>query len=389
MKIDSHPLLSPVTREQFFRDYWEAQPLHVSRQSAGYFASLLTTADIETAVTTQELYFPRLQLTQKGISIEVSDYADAQQRILGLRLMQMHAQGATLVLSQAQQLFPDLNRLCREATQLMKMRCQANVYWSPAGNQGFDAHYDTHDVFILQVSGDKTFNFYDQGVDLPFVEDHFDRSAIESVQPTDAIRLQAGDTLYIPRGLVHDAIAEDNGSLHITLGVFADVARDLLKGLVQVAAESDRRFRQSSLFLNDDHADVLAQVKTLTAELADPHLLREVLRRQQEDLALEMPQDAVGAVDMIRVSESLQPETMLKLKPDAVISQQRDGGTLFLQCFGSSLEFGEPMTSAMLQVLTGEPFCADSLTMLSDEQRLALCKQLLRDNLLVTTKASA
>jgi ribosomal protein L16 Arg81 hydroxylase len=389
MKTDSHPLLAPVTRDQFFQNYWEAQPLHVTRQSSGHFASLLTTADIETAVSSRDLYFPTVQLTQKGRNFDASDYADAQQRILALRLMQLHGQGATLVLSQAQQLFPSLGRLCREVTQLMKMRCQANVYWSPAGNQGFDAHYDTHDVFILQVSGEKTFNFYEQGVDLPFNEDRFDKSAIESAQPSDAICLQAGDTLYIPRGLVHDAVAEDTGSLHITLGVFPDVARDLLQGLVQVAAEGDRRFRQSSLFLNDDLEDVLAQMKTLAAELADPKRLREVLRRQQENLALEMPQDAIGALDIIRLSESLQPETMLRLKPDAVISQQRDGETLYLHCFGSSLEFNEPMTTAMLQILTGQPFCADSLTMLSDEQRLALCKQLLRNNLLVTTKASA
>ena len=32
---------------------------------------------------------------------------------------------------------------------------QINAYITPPENQGFAAHYDTHDVFVLQVSGSK------------------------------------------------------------------------------------------------------------------------------------------------------------------------------------------------------------------------------------------
>src|SRR3546814_12960582 len=36
---------------------------------------------------------------------------------------------------------------------------------------------------------------------------------------SDLIRMQPGDLLYIPRGRYHDALASENGALHIAFGV--------------------------------------------------------------------------------------------------------------------------------------------------------------------------
>lgn len=344
--------------------------------------------DIESVLGARELYFPTIQLTQKGRAFDASEYADAQQRILGLRLMQLHAQGATVVMSQAQSLFANLDTLCREVMQWMQMRCQTNVYLSPAGNQGFNAHYDTHDVFILQISGTKTFNFYEEGVDLPFTDDPFDRSIIESWNISDSIKLQAGDTLYIPRGVVHDAVAEEQRSLHITLGLFPVIARDLLQEMIQVAAEQDRRFRQS--FALDSHEQFPAQqIHALFDQLDDPTILTEARLRLQERLSLSVAQNTLGALDNVVHSESLDNNTLLMLKPSALINFQRTGSTLILHGFGQVLEFDVSMADSVQFILQGEPFRPRDLNRLSQDQQQALCKRLLRENLIERAIESA
>ena len=44
---------------------------------------------------------------------------------------------------------------------------QANAYATPAGAQGFAVHHDTHDVFVLQVAGEKRWLVYEPALELP------------------------------------------------------------------------------------------------------------------------------------------------------------------------------------------------------------------------------
>ena len=123
----SPDFLLPVSLDEFFSTYWEKQPLHIERNSPP-FGALLSAVSIEELLATQPLYFPGVQLTQSGKTIDVASYADAQNRILPLRLLDFHNDGATIVISQAQKLFGPLSDLCRECLKHLQMRCQANVY---------------------------------------------------------------------------------------------------------------------------------------------------------------------------------------------------------------------------------------------------------------------
>jgi len=214
-------VLTPLGVDAFFTDIWEQQHHHIKREKSSHFSELLSIADIETYLSTQEAYFPSVQAVHSERDIGHTEYTDDSKRVLPQSLAQLHRTGATLIVSDAQKRFPPLANLCRAVTGLLQMRCQTNVYLSPPGNQGFHSHYDTHDVFILQVSGTKTFRFYPSDVQLPFPDDVYDPEQNPHTNIVSEATLSAGDTLYIPRGLVHDAIAhQTESSLHVTLGVF-------------------------------------------------------------------------------------------------------------------------------------------------------------------------
>lgn len=388
--MTENKLLAPVTNKQFFNAYWEQKPLHVARSDSGYFDELLTVDKIEQLLSVNELVFPRVQATQADKAIEVSSYTDADSRIIPSRLLELHAEGATLVVSQAHQLVPSLATLCREAHTSLQLQCQANFYYSPAGCQGFKAHYDTHDVMILQVAGKKTFNFYSAAHELPMQHQRFDSTRHDKGELTDSIELTAGDTLYIPRGFVHDAVADaDQDSLHITLGVYAVTMQELLNNVLAAACERDHRFRQSiprehwSLPLSgvatESSQPMTALLVKLLGELADADKISEALSGLRDDVALSCQQELVSQLG--KQNKPLTMTSTIRLRAKSVMSVETTRSGIKLRSQGRVLEFQQPMASAVAWLLEAQSALVSELPGLSDVQRAALVERLVSENI--------
>ena len=385
--------LAPLDADEFFSHYWEKQPLHISREG-GSVTELIDMSAVETLLSTQPLYFPGVQLTQSGETIDVNSYADEQNVIMSLRLLERHRQGATIVLSQAQKLFAPLGDLCREVIRALRMNCQANVYLSPPAKQGFNAHYDTHDVFILQVSGAKTFNFYPSPVNLPCPDEKFDAGKLQSVPMDESIRLTAGDTLYIPRGIVHDAVADDaDSSIHVTLGIYPVLMRDVLLQVVTKQASLDSRLRQS---VNPFTAsqDIQKQLQTALQVLLEQTgesagnmaLLREVMTELQDELSLDAPQDCKGTMESLSISSesgSPLPEYQrVLLRQDMIINYQNEPPLVKIHTFGQIMDFNEPYSGVVAKLLSQGELTTSELGDLSEDHREALLRRLLQENLI-------
>src|SRR5699024_4646224 len=96
---------------------------------------------------------------------------------------------------------------------------QVNAYITPPGSTGFVPHYDHHDVVILQIQGSKAWRLYD---DVAVPPHEMERQT--EIDPADLpaateVRVDAGDTLYLPRGTVHAAETTARQSVHLTVGV--------------------------------------------------------------------------------------------------------------------------------------------------------------------------
>ena len=117
---------------------------------------------------------------------------------------------------------------------------QVNAYVTPPQNRGFDDHYDVHDVFVLQVTGEKHWQVRPPVVESPLRDqpwtDHRDavRRAAQAPPTLDAV-LAPGDCLYVPRGWLHSATALGGTSIHLTMGVHVWTRRQLADDLVRAA----------------------------------------------------------------------------------------------------------------------------------------------------------
>lgn len=236
-------LIDPVSTAEFFDSYFESQRLIVRRNRPDYFADLLTLDDIDRVLTTMESTDEDVGLVNASQKIETADYVYADNTIKVDQLFRLHDAGATIILNHLHRRHAPLAHLCASLELEFSSGFQTNIYLTPAKAQGFKPHFDTHDVLVLQVAGSKRWQLYDTPIDLA-LKGHGAHCKQDDPGPvTEEFELRAGDTLYIPRGLVHDAVSTDETSLHITVGILSWTWHDFLLEAVESLAGSDRQVR--------------------------------------------------------------------------------------------------------------------------------------------------
>ncbi len=388
-RIPFAELLSPLTGDDFFSHHHEKTPLHISRSDNTHFAGLLSIEKIDQLLSSGEHYFPGIQLTQSSQPVSPLEYAQSNDKINIRRLIQRHHAGATIVISQADKHLSELAGFTRRMQGDFQLLCQTNVYLSPPGKQGFNPHYDSHDVFILQVSGSKTFNFYSGGIDLPLSNHQFDSEKTSAGELTESTHLQAGDTLYIPRGVLHDAVAHDDTSLHITLGVYNITVLQLLQETLQVAAEKQLAYRQSlppALWRHTSgDCNFTDTASALLAGAVDPDYRHTALARLRDGIALETVPDSTGLLSVPPQADDLSLQSSIAVLNHRILSVERRESTLLLRLYGSIVQLEEPMTSATQWLLGQTQTTIEQLPGLDDEQKFALITHLLQENLLTVT----
>ena len=383
-------VLSPLTLPDFMDQYWERETLHIERDDAGYFDDLLHLTDIESLLSSRELLFPAVQLSRKRSPVAVAAYTDNSQRIVPSRLIEEYRQGATIVMSAAHQTLPALAEFRRVVQADLGLRCQTNLYLSPPGEQGFGAHYDSHDVFILQVQGSKTFNFYEGGVERPYSHEGFDATVHTPGELAESVTVSAGDTLYIPRGVFHDAVACDDASLHITLGIYAMTLRDALLEMVDVMTQADPRYRcsvpgelwrtweaRTSVESGVQSAEPLQELLNCSLE---EHHWQTARTRLLNAISLDNAQDCTGALSAAPVE--WLPGTVIRIRTGAELVVERQGARICCRVAGQVLELADPLAEAFEQLLSRQVQPLSDWESLNADQRQALCEQLLQANVI-------
>ncbi|MDI9312319.1 MAG: cupin domain-containing protein [Limnohabitans sp.] len=147
------------------------------------------------------------------------------------------ANEATLIFNKIHNRDSKLKELITSISLFLKSPVSANLYLSQAGVGGFGIHYDSHDVMVLQIIGSKQWKIFKPTKQDPlFYMKYHDR-----IPPVDnpylELTLNEGDILYIPRGEWHSAIAENETSMHLTIGISNKTGVDFISWLGQELTE--------------------------------------------------------------------------------------------------------------------------------------------------------
>ena len=243
----------------------------------GSFDDVLSLADVDRALTGSGLRRPAFRVVRDGDILPPSTYTRSvrtgSSHIDDLidtgRVLDLFADGATVVLQGLQRWWAPAAHFCRDLELALGHPIQANAYLTPPGAAGLAPHHDTHDVFVLQVAGNKHWVVREPVVDTPLPRHPTDHGAAAAQPVLVEVDLRPGDALYLPRGYVHSAAAQQGVSLHLTLGVLATTVHDVLRQLVDLAGDEVAFRRSLAPRWPYDGDAATAAVKAAVADLVD------------------------------------------------------------------------------------------------------------------------
>ncbi len=243
--IDLAALIGSVGTTRFFAEYWEKKALHVRRGEATFYDGVLSNEALDRLISSADLRFPAIQLARHGGYFAPEVYTrtfkhgtEVWSGVPDLEKIQSeYRAGATIVLPALHRTWAPLRELCAAMERTLSHAVHANAYLTAGNATGFSAHYDTHEVFVLQIGGSKQWRVYPPPTPLPHRTQPFHGAAHTAPAAVSEIALRAGDLLYLPRGFVHAAATSEDHSAHVTIGVTVYTWVDLLAEWAAAAKE--------------------------------------------------------------------------------------------------------------------------------------------------------
>jgi hypothetical protein len=376
--------VGPVEAERFFDEYWEQKPLLVPRDEEGRFDDLLPVEEVERRVTSGGLRVPAFRIVKEGEKYSLGDYVEdiawspAFSKTAKVeRVAAEFERGATIVLQALHIHHPPLARFCRDLERELGHPAQANAYYTPPSAQGFKVHHDTHDVFCLQVAGEKRWLVYPPVVELPLGSQKYDPELGEPGEAILDVTMRAGDTLYLPRGWLHQAMTSDVPSLHMTVGVSVSTWLDALRAALDEAAKEEVDLRRG---VPADGKAPEGLLELLAARLA-PDAVSSRKRRWFVRTRRPLREDAF---DQVRGLAELDVETLLERRETVIfdVAVDEEGATLSFE--GRDLRFPARIGAELEFVAAAEgPFrLAELPGRLDDAGRVVLGRRLVREGFL-------
>ncbi|GGS76750.1 hypothetical protein GCM10010156_39440 [Planobispora rosea] len=391
-------LLYPHDPQTFFSRFWEQDYLHIRRADNPALRELLpalvSVEDLDELLTvtyaTGSHRSDALCLTRDGRVLTPGDYlrSTAGQPLVQIdveRVLTLYRHGASITLNRVHEALPAVGGLCDELSAFFGVRVHANAYLTPADAQGFPTHFDTHDVILLQLAGAKSWRVQPPPVQLPTPAMH-DHGAAPA-GPVTEVPLRSAELLYIPRGFVHQGIATDAASVHLTLGITPYPWSWLLHRVLDELERDDVDFRRTvAPQLGRAALDEERLAETLTmlaARLVDAGRARRALHRQVATVDRTGGVPLRGLLAQLTHAEQVTLTTPVRLKQPVEVDLSRSGDRVMLS-FGRTALTLPSFTEAPLRVLcNGAAVCAAQLPAgIDDSGKLVLIKRLIREGLL-------
>ena len=320
----SRALARVVCDPEGFEAAWGQEALHATAAELPQsFDDLFSVEAVDELLSHRGLRTPFLRLAKEGSIVPPARFtrsggvgAEIGDQVDDAAVARLFADGSTIVLQALHRTWAPIGAFARELAAELGHPVQVNAYVTPPSSRGFSAHYDIHDVFVLQIAGEKRWVVHAPVLDAPLRSqpwterrDEVERAVTE--EPLLDVVLRAGDVLYLPRGFVHGAEALGDVSAHLTVGIHVVTRHALLQALVALADDHEalRRSLPFRLDLTDDELvarEVAATVAALRAHLdtVDP---TEVGERVREINANAMRPAPVGPVATLVAERAVAP----------------------------------------------------------------------------------
>ena len=372
-------LIAPLTADAFFDTVFEQTHLHAPCPDRDRLKALISLDSIDRILAEDLLRDGDLSMARAEPRLPDNAWLREDGLVDRGEVVRLYQQGATLILPQLQARHRPLADLCRQLEAEFSCPVQTNIYLTPPNAQGFQTHYDNHDVLVMQVEGSKRWRLYDAPVGTPYRGERFTPGRFAQTEPRDELVLNPGDVLYVPRGLMHDAVNEgaDEASLHITTGLLAKTWADFLLEAVSEAALRTPELRRAlppgfarGAVSSGVFAKTFAEALEAVGRNAD---IDAVLGLFTDTAISSRPADTRGALTFGPIT----PQTRLKRRPLIALELVDDGDHVALVAPGGALTFDAPAEAGLEGLLKGETIALADFSALGEAKARDVLERLI------------
>jgi lysine-specific demethylase/histidyl-hydroxylase NO66 len=375
---------------------WAARPLLTpAADLPAAFDDLLDVTAVDELISRRGLRTPFLRVAKDGKVVEASRFtrgggagAEIADQVADDRLLRLVLDGSTLVLQGLHRTWPPLVEFGSRLATDLGHPVQINAYVTPPQSRGFSAHFDVHDVFVLQVAGEKRWMIHEPVHPAPLRDQEWSRyrAAVEeraAEAPVIDTVLTPGDALYLPRGFLHSAEALGDVSVHLTVGIHSVTRYAMVEALAALAAEEPEL--RASLPLGVDVADpdqlgpdLAATVDALSGWLqkADPAAVADRVRRRVWTATRPEP---ISPLAQAAVARDIRDDTEIRVRGGLRHRLLSTSDGLVLETPDRTLRLPLSTEDAVRAVLAGQTLLAGGLPGLDAADGRTLAARLLRE----------
>lgn len=364
--------------EEFARDIWAQRPLlRRSADPASGFSDLLDADAVDELVSTRGLRAPFLRVAKEGRTARDQEFtagggigATITDQVSDDKLLGLFADGSTIVLQGLHRTWSPVIGFAQQLAADLGHPVQANAYITPAQNTGFNAHYDVHDVFVLQCDGSKRWVLHEPVLPSPLRTHEWSRradavAARAAQEPFLDVVLEPGDCLYLPRGWIHAASALGSVSIHLTLGIhpwhrhtLADTLARLAVSQLEDVDQARHSLPVDGLSDSQDDVDAVRTLLHRAIDQVDAQTLVEAITVQHRRTQRAAP---VRPLAQVAAAESVGPDTRVRLREHLLAETRHVQGRTELRTRTGKWTVADADTHAVDLLLDGQVHAADEL----------------------------
>jgi len=222
----------------------------------------------------------------------------------------------------------------------LQARINVNLYAGWRTSHGFDVHWDSHDVFILQVAGKKLWKVWEATDKFPIKNSvELGRTPPAGAPLWDQF-LNDGDVLYLPRGWWHVAIPCDEPTLHLTIGIHKPNGTDFVRWVTE-GLQNDPRVRMDVPFLGDTatQAAYITAIRESIREVFEAPGLLLRFQQHSSEVAGERPYFGLPSTATADVLPTSEESIMTLASARGLDLRTRDDGAVDVTFNGKLLTF--------------------------------------------------
>lgn len=185
---------------------------------------------------------------------------------------------------------PFADNLAKQVAQFARAQTIVSGYLAFGSDSSYGNHWDTRDVFAVQLVGKKHWTLSAPNFDMPlYMQQAKDMPHIPRPEKADMeVVLEAGDVLYIPRGWWHNPMPMGCETFHLAIGTFPPNGYNYMEWLMKKVPEI-ASLRQSFRGWEADKGNIQDMAQQVAGLIASPESYESFMQAFLGDQRVDSP----------------------------------------------------------------------------------------------------